>query len=1834
MSLEAAARNRSPSLPGSGRSTPVPRASRRAVEDDALKADKGLRRYGVAIERALSSWEISPQEWADYIAFLGRLLKAIQAHPGDAALLPHSGDIASKLAQCLNPALPSGVHQKALEVYDYIFTTFGQGFLVGHLHEFLPGLVPVLSFASLSVRPELYKLHEDYIVHLSITELRPALKSLLLSLLPALEDDTSEDFDRACRIAQRLEEVFSPTDDDDDQDSERDGYFWQCLFLSVITSTARRQGALNYLVRRLPKFTVSPRPSSSIGFETDHQQQMSLAPAAEAILSPEPGLLLRCFASGLSDDQILVQRGFLDLLLTHIPLDSPVIQAKVRAEDVDRLINAATRVLLRREMSLNRRLWSWFLGPDVPADAEAHHGTSTASHGKRVLEKDRQFRYFSTYGKHHLERCILAMFARSSTDPVDRARPFRICLSLMDRWEIGGSVVPVIFLPAMRNIYSYSLEASAGQVSEVLRSASLFFDGVESMLIWANLTKLPMDPEGRPDRQEGLRMLAWIVRNFNVRDEEMVTVHIPTTAALILCILASSEVLAPWSNAAIDTIGLLLDIVPERLLSTTNSKTGSMNDEQLDAACSGLQQRTSDFYQTQNSSQDVSVPIAADQVAGILWRLMKDVALQWLSDANHDRFGRTVALLLGLGSKLSTVPKSWTINLLRDLPAAMDSARKSSTMSFPAISSLVSLLTWLSSKLKTENTTDRSSLATLQRTLNTEVWPYMSPSRPKYNLEAVKAVWQLHDHSTSLDMVRDTLTALVRNPHDAAQSSDYDRVEPIRRFIVLWNHTVSASGGARKSSTTRRGSTMASTSDSRQTAERQAVLATPLMLVLDSLNDATGPAYDVVSTWIRSTSNLEHILSMQFDLLLEVMESSNGRASSSRKASSRVPSEKLRDLEYALGHFLDILRCEDDRIWQCLGDMTGLGVQQEHTSSGPFVLAEWCASFICEERYASIRLQRKSIDILLALLSGPSAGALLSLELDSRLLEHLMQSLAQGSRELQGLLLRLITLALSLRLSANGVDRAPSTGKRSSISLNRPPQAGPNPSPNSSSTNLAASPPPQLLECLKAGFSSQCSRPFLGQWVLFLSNILPLCAHAIFASLLPLVGCFCKELNKVHDDLVALSTTHGDCATASPELAGMALLEALELVLSQAHELLVADNNAEPEPKQTSQTRSILGNVTAGFSRAESLPSRSTQANSRLTVVLALQDAVRTSVDLWVWSSRYTEADGYDNSSAASASYNALKLRTRTRHLLEQIFAVEPLEALEVVMSSWYHSASLGYAGVALGLLHAMQGLRPKNIVPATLDALCSRTNPTALSPSRLSSQTIDLTAPDIVLFLQAYLESVEDDAMDEIWPDCTAFLRDVLSNPLPYRLVLPGLLSVILLLAQKVDNTNFGEQRKMRRDLGDLFMRLLSATFTTTPASHTQTDTLNGADFQEGGGMNSSKSRRPLSLVSVLNTIMANIETILESPDRVTTATNNVTASLLSPSIHSKTFPSNMNASTLALLLQIMKKSPQAKSWKKELSDAFNDPRLLTTPVTAMENDWFPVFYQWTIHDKERMPELVSRLVAPSSAGIMFGVGASAARLDADRKAQLNVRRICLLLLAAPKDAFVSQLRDMWEKLVELFDANLSSSPSAAVKAELFMLCRALVLSTSTIHLAPLWPVINDNLQAAFMSLSSGGSSKATFGNLALLQACKLLDLLVALSPDEFQLHEWLYITDTTDAVYQPSNWTPSALSDQIAEHLTVDGLDDSAGALAPTPVASTVSGRRRPLIDNDTNVDKGDYKAMAPEDFARIVLRPFLSQLSIHAYEGVYSMDVPDTGVWRRILLGDILDVSTVVS
>jgi hypothetical protein len=82
-------------------------------------------------------------EWADCIAFLKQLLKVgasnemfgfgIDIHDLMQTFqsymqfkeIPRKLIVAKRLSQCLNPALPTGVHQRALDVYSHILRVLG-----------------------------------------------------------------------------------------------------------------------------------------------------------------------------------------------------------------------------------------------------------------------------------------------------------------------------------------------------------------------------------------------------------------------------------------------------------------------------------------------------------------------------------------------------------------------------------------------------------------------------------------------------------------------------------------------------------------------------------------------------------------------------------------------------------------------------------------------------------------------------------------------------------------------------------------------------------------------------------------------------------------------------------------------------------------------------------------------------------------------------------------------------------------------------------------------------------------------------------------------------------------------------------------------------------------------------------------------------------------------------------------------------------------------------------------------------------------------------------------------------------------------------------------------------------------------------------------------------------------------------------------------------------------------------------------------------------------------------------------------------------------------------
>lgn len=118
--------------------------------------------------------------------------------------------------------------------------------------------------------------------------MRPATKAFILALLPGLEEEAGDFFDRVLSILTRVSAAVTPP------------FFLSNVFLALITTPSARLAALNYLSRRMAP--------------PDEEQEPSV----------ETGLLIRGLAAAVSDENMLVRRNALDLVVRHLKLDGAV----------------------------------------------------------------------------------------------------------------------------------------------------------------------------------------------------------------------------------------------------------------------------------------------------------------------------------------------------------------------------------------------------------------------------------------------------------------------------------------------------------------------------------------------------------------------------------------------------------------------------------------------------------------------------------------------------------------------------------------------------------------------------------------------------------------------------------------------------------------------------------------------------------------------------------------------------------------------------------------------------------------------------------------------------------------------------------------------------------------------------------------------------------------------------------------------------------------------------------------------------------------------------------------------------------------------------------------------------------------------------------------------------------------------------------------------------------------------------------------------------------------------------------------------------------------------
>lgn len=344
----------------------------------------------------------------------------------------------------MHPALPSGVHLKALETYDVIFSNTGVERLASELFIYSAGLFPLLGYAAMNVRPSLLDIYEKYFVPLG-ERLRPALSGFLSGVLPGLEAGLDH-FERTNSLLSKVCSAVSPI------------YFYTCLWECVATNSSIRLPAITYVI--------------------DHYNKRVGMSEQTYLMGRNVELMMSGLCACLNDAVILVQRNTLEFLLLGFPLHTKLLPQS----DVIKLCTNALNTILRRDMSLNRRLYSWLLGTEV---LNANRNLMETEMNEKVsLNSDagttQVVSYFEQYSKPILIKALRITFKNSI--PTADLRPYKILLSLLDKVEIGPVVLDAILIDVIRTV------ALADDCIEVKKSVNTLFGNFDPSYIWNFLT--------------------------------------------------------------------------------------------------------------------------------------------------------------------------------------------------------------------------------------------------------------------------------------------------------------------------------------------------------------------------------------------------------------------------------------------------------------------------------------------------------------------------------------------------------------------------------------------------------------------------------------------------------------------------------------------------------------------------------------------------------------------------------------------------------------------------------------------------------------------------------------------------------------------------------------------------------------------------------------------------------------------------------------------------------------------------------------------------------------------------------------------------------------------------------------------------------------------------------------------------------------------------------------------------------------------------------------------------------------------------------------------------
>ncbi|PKI83135.1 hypothetical protein MVES1_003069 [Malassezia vespertilionis] len=1640
--------------------------------EKALQTDPEFLRYQAGVERALARFE-SVSEWADFISFLLRLLKALQAMPKFNAI-PHKLIVAKRLSQCLNPALPSGVHTRALDVYEYIFSVIGVDGLRRDLPVWSPGLLPFFQNAATSVRPALLTVFNKYYIPLHM-DLRPLTRALLLALLPCLEDESSESFDRVESLLHQI------------ANSVGQAFFLQTMWIAQISTPSIRLSALHYLARYMPKLRVLSQEEHEQSLDTDlddttqETEDIDFAQGV-SLTALNPGLLARAFSHTLGDDSLLVRRNALDFLVQHFPLSSVPFAEEIESADRVLLMDAAIGAVLRRDISLNRRLYAWLLGAD---EAE-----------------DKQQAYFAKHALQLVKTALLRGMHAYDTDPVMLQRPYRIFVSFLDKSALGQ---PLLRAMALDVFYALLHNNDLRENHDLYPTAQTLFEAVDTYILYQQLfSAMRAELEHRPNavvEQHGsaVQLLDRMLHTFGLHDEETRTVHLP------ILYLALAEILRQglakksiMQDKAMDILRLF-DVIHSNLDPHAFVQSGANNDAALGAAATAV-------YEEGHALEAASTLQSRRQCTALVRALM-DVGLHNAPAMEQDAISvQCFLLVLRILHSLDAARAEAYVDLANNtleaesLDDTLDVAGWNKSVfeylanppTFEAYALLLGIALHMTNSALIPGKFTFANAADFEAIFH----PLLTALQPEHcanHVEAAELYWVLKEQVPS-DFATDILCAQLSDPNTRAQTMSV--------VGTLWQRS------------------------NKMTRAKQ--LARPLFLILDALCSKDRQERNAGFTWLRIyLGSFDTLLVMLMDKVMETKAKRNSTTiamASQEVVVYRYEAPFDQDL---LNYYLAIVSALFAEGKQQIFDATRKIPYEAKGENGKGTFIASSGSFLDVLK-----------DVLFFLLHAahpkeqvlwyPANAATQCIALD--LFHYLILYGQQDPTWLSNIQAKLIDVMLVVmhRQDESAQIAALSTLLEAVQTRCASAQSGGVLDDETSAL---------FAEIVRRGVTSAPSCTTFLVWIDFAHNMLSYTREAVNEFILPLCVALCDLLS--HSLTALVKTTLAFSTKASSEVQRIPsteqeivhmvrLLEhALHQAMSSRH-MVDLERALDTEP---AQSLGLLGNISSVFASDSPTPSVSSmQTNTPIHPVLRTTAlAIQTLEYAW------TSGRG------PKPRLHFPDAHAQTTLTLRQLYRLRMASVTEAVVANWWKRSWDAQEPVSsivmsetIALLECLAE-SPQVIVSSLCDIITMHVSPSGSDRKRGTGGAVLVSDAVLFRFLEMFLQSRDGETVVHIWPVLALLAKNVMTTNAANKNLMYHTLRIVTSAAVTLSLTRAFEERRTKRDIQDTFVRvcemvvsLYSRALDVTSSLHRGKDSeacsTHGAD-----DISADPSAVPLSTTVVsffAATAVPALATLAIDLDKTAALCTSLVYYIVTPSLRARARTLEIPDLVLDLLKSITRVPGTLKTWRSLVVDVFYDAKFFSLAPQEGEQ-WTAIFTALYTVDRERLEDVISRIANAPSANLFVS-------RENDLIARITgIRRLSYSIYAGEKNAYLAQLPLMQEKVVDI----LRSNAPDLVQAEIYLCMRVLLCRFSSQHLVGFWPIILTELLRIFGNARTellGDNSDAL---LLLFSVSKLVDYLLTLQTEDFQVHQWLLITDTPDAVNPLPGWMADSLLDCIGK-------------------------------------------------------------------------------------------------